>query len=418
MSAPRRLVVVDDDPKVRVLLERAFRAPEFETHTFPSGRAALTRLAELRPDCVVAELMLPDTDGERLLRAVRSVSGLESVPFIAVCAVRSEPRVQSALDAGADAFLLKPFPLRELLDKVRSLLDRPAGRPAPPPEASPTRPLFAVAHTMSTTPVSRRKSGPGEPVDKAAAKKAAESLPSPVVEQRPDGSRRVELRPPGSVLGFGRYTRVEARGRSIVVLTEANTHPRFVVTTVITERGKPLRKVESALAHPLAREDDRETVRRQLDLQHEDALRRLEELVLQATHRRLLWNEQSRAVDPSLLAWAISALAQLTEVEAGPEETMRALVATRERLLADEAVLGVFHVTPLGRVTTDPATNKDKLPRRAVSAVAAWSLALAVEALGVTDEDAFEPIRHATQRRGAELERLGFYARLRRRIRA
>ena len=97
---------------------------------------------------------------------------------------------------------------------------------------------------------------------------------------------------------------------------------------------------------------------------------------------------------------------------------MRALVATRERLLADEDVLGVFHVTPLGRVTTDPATNKDRLPRRAVSAVAAWSLALAVEALRVTDEDAFEPIRHATQRRGAELERLGFYARLRRRIRA
>jgi len=416
MSAPRRLVVVDDDPKVRVLLERAFRAPEFETHTFPNGRAALGRLAELRPDCVVAELMLPDTDGERLLRSIRSVPGLESVPFIGVCAVRSEPRVQSVLDAGADGFLLKPFPLRELLEKVRSLLDRPGGRPEPAPEVSPTRPLFAVAHTMSTSPISRRKAG--EAASREAARKAADALPSPVVEQRPDGSRRVELRPPGSVLGFGRYTRVEARGRSIVVLTEASTRPQFVVTTVITERGRPLRKIESALAHPLAREDDRDTVRRQLDLQHEDVLRRLEELVLQTTHRRLLWNEQSRTVDPSLLAWAVSALAQLAEVEAGPEETLRALSATRNRLASDEPVLSLFHVTPLGRVTTDPSTNKEKLPRRAVSAVAAWCLALAVEALRVTDEDAFEPIRHATQRRAAELERLGFYARLRRRIRA
>jgi two-component system OmpR family response regulator len=149
MSAPRRLVVVDDDPKVRVLLERAFRPPEFETHTFPGGRAALARIGELRPDCVVAELMLPDSDGERLLRAVRSTPGLECVPFIGVCAVRTEPRVQAVLDAGADGFLLKPFPLRELLDKVRSLLDRPGGRHEPPPETSPTRPLFAVAHTMS-----------------------------------------------------------------------------------------------------------------------------------------------------------------------------------------------------------------------------------------------------------------------------
>jgi hypothetical protein len=221
------------------------------------------------------------------------------------------------------------------------------------------------------------------------------------------------------VFGFGRYTRVEARGRSLVVLTEASTHPRFVVTTVITEREKPIRKVESALAHPLAREDDRETVRRQVDLQHEDVLRRLEELVLHTTHRRLLWNEQSRTVDPSLLAWAVSALAQLAEVEAGPEETLRALRATRERLTVDEPVLRLFQVTPLGRVTPEAAAaNREKLPRRAVSAVAAWCLALAVDALRVPEEDAFEPIRHATQRRAAELERLGFYARLRRRIRA
>jgi hypothetical protein len=81
-------------------------------------------------------------------------------------------------------------------------------------------------------------------------------------------------------------------------------------------------------------------------------------------------------------------------------------------------VLRVFQITPLGRVTTEPGANKEKLPRRAVSAVAAWCLALAVEALRVTEEDAFEPIRHATQRRAAELERLGFYTRLRRRIRA
>ena len=37
MTTPRRMIVVDDDPKVRLLLERAFRAPEFETHSFPTG---------------------------------------------------------------------------------------------------------------------------------------------------------------------------------------------------------------------------------------------------------------------------------------------------------------------------------------------------------------------------------------------
>ena len=47
------MIVVDDDPKVRLLLERAFRAPEFETHSFPTGKAALASVAELKPDCVV-----------------------------------------------------------------------------------------------------------------------------------------------------------------------------------------------------------------------------------------------------------------------------------------------------------------------------------------------------------------------------
>jgi CheY-like chemotaxis protein len=388
-------MVVDDDPKVRVLLERAFRAPEFDTHAFPTGRAALARAAELRPHCVVADLMLPDTDGEKLLRALRATAGLESVAFIAVSAVRSETRERAILEAGANGFLLKPFPLRELLDKVRAAASHPDDAPAPAPEVSPTRPLMAVAHTTSLRAVPRPK-------------RAATPPAGPPTAPPSDTSRRVELAPPGSDLGFGRYTRVEARGRSLVVLTEATTGPAFAVTTVITEKGRPLRKVESVLPHALARAEDQETIRRQLDLQHEDALRRLEELVLQGTPRRTLWNEQTRSVDASLLTWAISAFAQLAEVESGPEEAAQALAATHARLAAQDPALRSFEVTDLGRVALRAGTN-EKLPRRAVAAVAAWAVAFAVEALRVSADEAFEPIRHATQRRAAELERLGFY---------
>ena len=63
MNAPRQMVVVDDDSKVRLLLERAFRAPEFETHSFPTGAAALGRVAAIRPDCVVSDILMPDMDG-------------------------------------------------------------------------------------------------------------------------------------------------------------------------------------------------------------------------------------------------------------------------------------------------------------------------------------------------------------------
>lgn len=443
------MVVVDDDAKVRSLLERAFRAPEFETHTFPTAAAALRAVARIRPDCVVSDILMPDMDGEGLLRGMRALPGLERVPFIAVSAVRSEPRIRSVLEAGADAFLLKPFPLRELLEKVRALLDRPAAaRPAVDRTSdytSPTRPVVAAPHTTSTAAV-RRKPSRGAPRTPSEAETSPPSVRvapvrvvvppqgapgataplSPVKGAAPaaagafagsDGVRQIEIAPPGGSLGFGRFTRVEARGRSFVVLTEATAHPRFLVTTVITEKGVPLRRIESALPHPLAREDDQDTVRRQLDLQHDDTLRRLDALVLDATPRRVVWSDHSRGIDARLLAWAMSAVAQLAEIEAGTDETARQLRLTRERALVEEDTLRAFDVSPSGRVMVTSG-HDGRLPRRAVRAVARWCRDFAVAALQLDADEVLDPVRQATHRHALDLERMGFYDRLKGRPRA
>jgi CheY-like chemotaxis protein len=468
MSTPRRLVVVDDDSKVRLLLERAFRAPEFETHAFPTGAAALQRMADLRPDCVVSDILMPDMDGENLLRAVRAVPGLERVPFIAVSAVRSEARIRAVLAAGADAFLLKPFPLRDLIDKVRTLVERPATARSTPDKTgdytSPTRPVVTVPHTMSTAAI-RRKPPAAAPASPPAARPVVPPAPTPpappaapratappaarpaphtlpplaptsirvapvrvIVPAAPPASpkappaeradvRRVELGPPDTGLGFGRFTRVESRGRSFIVLTEAVPQPKFTVTTVITEKGVPLRKIESALPHPLAREEDRETVRRQLDLQHDDTLRRLDDLVLDSAPRRVVWSDQSRSVEAGVLAWAMSAVAQLAETEAGTDETARQLRLTREAALVEEEALRAFYVTPFARVVVDPQ-HAGRIPRRAVRAVASWCHAFATAVLQAGAEEIVEPVRQATRRYSLELERMGFYDRLLRRTKA
>jgi CheY-like chemotaxis protein len=469
MSAPRRLVVVDDDSKVRLLLGRAFREPEFETHAFPTGSAALEKLREIRPECVVSDLLMPDMDGEAFLRALRQAPGLEHVPFIAVSAVRSEARIRSVLEAGADAFLLKPFPLRDLIDKVRSLLARdetatPEAAASPagvlPPVAlpqfptgemtSPTRPVLAAPHTTSTTAVKRRPGvvhyapppdpptphpplpapspppPPPPPVPRPAPPPPPPSVrvapvrvvlpdPAPLATHSPDREapevHQVEFGAPDGGLGFGRFTRVESRGRSFVVLTEAVAEPLFVVTTVITERGVPLRKVESALPHPLAREDDRETVRRQVNLQHDDTLHRLDHLVLERTARRIVWSDQSRSVDPALLAWVVSAVAQLAEAEAGTDETERQLRLTHESTLREEEVLRAFEVTTNGRVIASPGAA-GRLPRRAVRAVARWCARFGGAVIGDGTGSVVDPVRQATRRYAVELERLGFYERL------
>jgi DNA-binding response OmpR family regulator len=412
MSLPKRIVVVDDDTKVRQLLEHALRPPEFQPFTFRTGAEALRHIPEIRPACIVSDIFMPDLDGESLLRALRAVPGLQEVPFIAVSAVRSETRIQSVLAAGANAFLLKPFPLRELLEKIRTLLARPAAH----------QPSTAAWTAISAPPGA---AGPdpagGQPASRPAGGGAAPGSQAGAAEVRPlqgpggQDLRRVELRPPGSVLGFGRYTRVETSDRAFVVLTEASSKPRFTITTVITEKGVALRRIETALPHPLARNEDQEIVRRQLDLQHDDVLQRLPRLLVDETPRRVIWSDQSRSVDPGLLAWTVSALAQHAEAEVGTAEAVRQLRRTHTRVAVQEDTLRSFHITESARVIVDPFLE-GRLPRRALEAVAGWCRAFAVETLEVREDAVSEPIRRATRGRGAELERLGFYGRIRQHV--
>ena len=409
MSPPKRLVVVDDDAKVRRLLEHALRPPEFETFAFQSGAEALRLLPQVRPACIVSDILMPDLDGESLLRAFRAVPGLESVPFIAVSAVRSETRIRAVLSAGANAFLLKPFPVRDLVEKIRDLIARPhAHEPSTATWGAIARPPGLAAAASAVTAAAAAAAT----ASAAAAVAAGAAAPARTQPVPGDGAQRTEVQPQDPVLGFGRFTKVETGGRSFVVLTEAAARPRFTVTTVITEKGVALRKIETALPYPLAREDDQETARRQLDQQHDDTIARLPRLVVDAMPRRVIWSDQSRGVDPDLLAWTVSAVAQHAEAEVGTAETVRALRRTRQRLAVQEDTLASFYVTELGRVITDPFLE-GPLPRRAIGAAAAWCSAFALEALDVREDRLADPIQRATHRRSAELERLGFYAKLR-----
>ncbi len=382
-----RIVIADDDSKVRRLLEHALHAPEFEVHAFATGAEALEALPDVRPHCVVSDMLMPDMDGEALLRGLRAIPGFEDVPFLVVSAIRSEARIESVLAAGATAFLLKPFPVRELIGRIRSL----------------------VAH-------GEELDGEAAEGPEAAAPEASEPEPAlaALLDQPPDPSsvaRRTELRPDRSSPGFGRFTKVEQGGRSFMVLTEIENAPQFTVITTITEKGLGRRRIESSLLHPLTRREDRDTVRRQVDLQHENALELLSRLVLDGGSRRVVWSDQSRNVSPDLLAWAVSAVAQLAETEAGAEEVSRGLRRTLEREALQQEDLRVFEVTDRGRVVL-ALDHDERLPLRAVAAVASWSLAFAREILQVDEEAARGRIRQAMRSRRGELERLGFFDRL------
>src|SRR6185295_8779828 len=100
------LLLIEDDAKIRTAMMRALTERGNAVASQPTGMAGLRHAIDERPDLVVLDLGLPDLDGASLLRMLRSVS---QVPVIVATARDDDRAVVTALDAGADDYVVKPF---------------------------------------------------------------------------------------------------------------------------------------------------------------------------------------------------------------------------------------------------------------------------------------------------------------------
>ena len=121
-----KVLIVEDDPAVRDVVEYALAREGMETETTASGEAATELLySDARFDLVILDVMLPDTDGVTLCRELRSAdSALRDVPVIMVTARDDETSVVVGLEVGADDYVTKPFSPRQLVSRVRAHLRR------------------------------------------------------------------------------------------------------------------------------------------------------------------------------------------------------------------------------------------------------------------------------------------------------
>jgi DNA-binding response OmpR family regulator len=118
-----RILVVDDEPPLRELVVVTL-GDAFICEEVGDGDTALERLGEAEYDLVMLDLMMPGTSGMDVLRKMRTNDGLADVPVIVMSAWQSPQDVASALEAGADRFLAKPFRIDELGSMVRGLVGR------------------------------------------------------------------------------------------------------------------------------------------------------------------------------------------------------------------------------------------------------------------------------------------------------
>ena len=120
-EAPRRILVVDDEPQITRVLKSSLASNGYEVQTAQDGLAALEKMAAWAPDMVITDLAMPRMDGVALCEEIRACS---NVPILVLSVRDQEAAKVKALDAGADDYVTKPFGIQELLARVRAHMRR------------------------------------------------------------------------------------------------------------------------------------------------------------------------------------------------------------------------------------------------------------------------------------------------------
>ncbi len=121
---PLQVLAIDDDPAMTELLTLLLQTNKLDVMTANSGHEGILLLKKATPDIVILDMMMPEMDGKQVCEEIRKFS---NVPIMVLSALNNPGMVASALDAGADDYLIKPVPSSILLAHIKRLAERSKG---------------------------------------------------------------------------------------------------------------------------------------------------------------------------------------------------------------------------------------------------------------------------------------------------
>ena len=122
----KTIALIEDDADLFSLLKYNLEKEGFRFTGLQTGKGALELCRKERPDVIILDIMLPDSDGIEICRGIRSSPDLAPVPIIFLTARGSESDRVLGLELGANDYIVKPFSVRELMARVRNQLRAPA----------------------------------------------------------------------------------------------------------------------------------------------------------------------------------------------------------------------------------------------------------------------------------------------------
>lgn len=120
--AKKRILVVDDEVDLSEMIRFRLQANGYEILLAHDGQQALEVARKERPDLIILDLMLPKMDGYKVCGLLKMDSRYAAIPIIIFTAKAQEEDKKLAEEAGANAYLMKPFEPKVLLDKIKELI--------------------------------------------------------------------------------------------------------------------------------------------------------------------------------------------------------------------------------------------------------------------------------------------------------
>ena len=113
-----KILIVDDQPEVCDVMQRLFKAMGWQSQCLTDPTTVHAAVRDVRPDVVLLDVMMPELDGFGVLQAIRSDPDIATVPVVMYSAVNDEKTVDRALAAGADDYIVKGTPFKQIRDRV------------------------------------------------------------------------------------------------------------------------------------------------------------------------------------------------------------------------------------------------------------------------------------------------------------
>ncbi|MDD5295898.1 MAG: response regulator [Rhodocyclaceae bacterium] len=119
----RTILIVDDEPNILISLEFLMKREGFQVYTAGDGEEALERIAQHRPEMVLLDVMMPKKNGYEVCQIIRGTPEWQDTKVIMISAKGRDTEMAKGLAMGANAYMTKPFSTKDLVAKVKEMLE-------------------------------------------------------------------------------------------------------------------------------------------------------------------------------------------------------------------------------------------------------------------------------------------------------